>query len=63
MHASPLLLTMLMLILQVVVSVILDRTYIEFDGHVLCRTGDGKPDVPVKNAEVIMMEEDRWFLI
>jgi hypothetical protein len=35
------------------------RTYMEFDGHVLCRLGNA--DVPVKNAEVMLMEEDRWF--
>jgi hypothetical protein len=57
----PLLLIMLMLTLLVDRSVCDTITHMHFDGHVLCHVGNGNAEVPVKNAEVKLMEGDRWF--
>jgi hypothetical protein len=52
-------LLLLIVLMGIVGSALAQRPYILFDGHVLCRLGNGKAEVPVKNAEVTLMEEDR----
>jgi hypothetical protein len=57
-----LLIVLIVILLDVGSAIILsDRTYMEFDGHVLCHFGNDTADVPVTNAEVTLMEEDGWF--
>jgi hypothetical protein len=59
-HPNSLLLIVLAIIL-IVGSALCIKREAHFDGHVLCRIGNGKADVPVKYAEVKLMEGDRWF--
>jgi hypothetical protein len=42
-----------------------NATNVRHDGHIYCRVSNGteRVELPVKNAQVILMEEDCWFLI
>jgi hypothetical protein len=52
---------LLLLIVLVFGIAIADRGYFHFDGHVLCSIENGTAEVPVRNAEVKLMEKDCLF--
>jgi hypothetical protein len=53
-------------ILAAIVAIVFgcaSATNVRHDGHIYCQVSNGSEtmDLPVKNAQVILMEEDCWF--